>query len=96
VDVGIGGGTAEIVGRLLRKLGSNQQAICVTHLPQVAAQAHNHMKVAKLQTANKTTTTIEPLNKQERIHEIARMLGGVELTKQTLAHAREMIKKASV
>lgn len=96
VDVGIGGGTAEIVGRLLRKLGSNQQAICVTHLPQVAAQAHNHMKVAKQQTANHTTTFIEPLNKQERIHEIARMLGGVELTKQTLAHAREMIEKAAV
>ncbi len=96
VDVGIGGGTAEIVGRLLRKLGSNQQALCVTHLPQVAAQAHNHLKVEKHQTADSTSTSISVLNKKERINEIARMLGGVELTEQTLAHAREMIEKASL
>jgi DNA repair protein RecN (Recombination protein N) len=94
VDVGIGGGTAEIVGRLLRQLGARQQALCVTHLPQVAAQAHNHMKVTKLQTENTTVTGIKPLIKEERVNEIARMLGGVEVTRQTLAHASEMIEKA--
>ncbi|NNJ91724.1 MAG: DNA repair protein RecN, partial [Gammaproteobacteria bacterium] len=92
VDVGIGGGTAEIVGKLLRKLGSNQQVLCVTHLPQVAAQAHQHLNVAKTQTRESTTTTIGRLGKDERVKEIARMLGGVELTDQTLAHAKEMLE----
>lgn len=92
VDVGIGGGTAEIVGKLLRKLGSNQQVLCVTHLPQVAAQAHQHLNVAKTQTHETTTTTIARMGKDERIQEIARMLGGVELTDQTLAHAKEMLE----
>lgn len=92
VDVGIGGGTAEIVGKLLRKLGSNQQVLCVTHLPQVAAQAHQHLNVAKTQTHESTTTTIGLLGKDERVQEIARMLGGVELTDQTMAHAREMLE----
>jgi len=95
VDVGIGGGTAEIVGRLLRQLGSKQQALCVTHLAQVAAQAHQQLKVTKLQSENMTVTTISPLSHEERISEIARMLGGVELTAQTLAHAEEMMQKAS-
>ena len=92
VDVGIGGGTAEIVGKLLRKLGSNQQVLCVTHLPQVAAQAHQHLNVAKTQTRDTTTTTIGRLGKDERVREIARMLGGLELTDQTMAHAREMLE----
>lgn len=95
VDVGIGGATAEVVGRLLRQLGANQQALCVTHLPQVAAQAHHHMKVTKLQSDKTTMTSIILLDKDERINEIARMLGGVEVTSQTLAHADEMIKKVS-
>ena len=95
VDVGIGGGTAEIVGRLMRRLGDKQQALCVTHLPQVAAQAHQHYKVAKLQSSKSTVTTITPLAVEQRADEIARMLGGVEVTEQTLAHAREMISKAS-
>jgi DNA repair protein RecN (Recombination protein N) len=94
VDVGIGGGTAEIVGRLLRKLGTNQQVLCVTHLPQVAAQAHQHLNVAKTQTSDSTTTTIGKLEENERIREIARMLGGLELTDQTMAHAREMLETA--
>ena len=94
VDVGIGGGTAEIVGRLLRQLGSNQQVLCVTHLPQVASQAHQHLNVVKTHGADKTSTSITLLKPDERVQEIARMLGGVELTTQTLAHAREMLKTA--
>jgi len=96
VDVGIGGGTAEIVGKLLRKLGSNQQVLCVTHLPQVAAQAHHHLKVAKVQTDKSTSTSISSLYKKDRIDEVARMLGGIEMTKQTIAHAKEMIEKAAL
>ena len=92
VDVGIGGGTAEIIGKLLRKLGTNQQVLCVTHLPQVAVQAHQHLNISKTQTPETTSTTIGRLDKDERILEIARMLGGVELTDQTLAHAREMLE----
>ncbi|MGD2119780.1 MAG: DNA repair protein RecN [Chromatiales bacterium] len=96
VDVGIGGATAEVVGRLLRKLGANQQVLCVTHLPQVAAQAHQQMKVEKQQRKNTTSTSITPLESEQRISEIARMLGGIEVTEQTLAHAEEMISKAGV
>ncbi|MEJ2213472.1 MAG: DNA repair protein RecN [Gammaproteobacteria bacterium] len=94
VDVGIGGGTAEIVGRLLRQLGTNQQVLCVTHLPQVASQAHQHLNVIKTHGTDKTSTSITLLKPDERVQEIARMLGGVELTKQTLAHAREMLTTA--
>jgi DNA repair protein RecN (Recombination protein N) len=94
VDVGIGGAVAEIVGQLLRRLGDSHQVLCVTHLPQVAAQAHQHLKVSK-QTDGKTTETgISVLNEQERVAEIARMLGGVKITEQTLAHAQEMIAGA--
>jgi len=94
VDVGIGGAVAEIVGQLLRKLGESRQVLCVTHLPQVASQAHQHLKVHK-QTDGKTTETgISPLADQERVAEVARMLGGVKITDQTLAHAREMIAGA--
>lgn len=91
VDVGIGGGTAEIVGKLLRQLGNNQQVLCVTHLPQVASQAHQHLNVVKTHTKDKTMTSITLLKPDERVQEIARMLGGIELTEQTLAHAREML-----
>ncbi|MCG8428509.1 MAG: DNA repair protein RecN [Chromatiales bacterium] len=92
VDVGIGGGVAEIVGRLLRRLGENRQVLCVTHLPQVASQGHQHLQVKK-EKDNKlgTRTQITTLNEDQRIEEVARMLGGVEITPQTLAHAREMI-----
>ena len=93
VDVGIGGGTAEVVGTLLRQLGEKAQVLCITHLPQVAAQAHQHLQVQK-QTKNKQThTTIIALEKQPRIAEIARMLGGVKITQQTLNHATEMLEK---
>lgn len=94
VDVGIGGAVAEIVGQLLRSLGATRQVLCVTHLPQVASQAHQHLKVHK-QTDGKTTeTSISPLAEKDRIAEVARMLGGVKITDQTLAHAQEMIAGA--
>lgn len=93
VDVGIGGGTAEVVGRLLRALGSNGQVLCVTHLPQVAAQCHQHLFVSKFTQSDSTYSKIETLDDQGRITEVARMLGGVDLTEQTMAHAREMFVK---
>ncbi len=92
VDVGIGGGVAEIVGRLLQTLGGTRQVLCVTHLPQVAAQAHNHLLVRKLTRADRTYTAIESLGAAERVDEVARMLGGREITRKTLDHAREMIE----
>lgn len=91
VDTGISGGTAEIVGKLLRDLGNDAQVLCITHLPQVAAQGHQHFQVQKLATKNSTQTRIVPLAAPQRVEEVARMLGGVKITEQTLAHAREML-----
>jgi DNA repair protein RecN (Recombination protein N) len=82
---------AEIVGKMLRTLGDSRQILCVTHLPQVAAQATHHLQVSKESTRRETRTTIAQLDAQARVEEIARMLGGVEITEQTLAHAREMV-----
>ena len=93
VDVGIGGGTAEVVGRLLRALGDNGQVLCVTHLPQVAAQSHQHLFVSKFTESDATYSRIETLDDQGRIDEVARMLGGMDMTKHTIAHAREMFVK---
>ena len=90
VDSGIGGGIAEIVGQKLRNLSINRQILCVTHLPQVAAQAHQHLYVKKDQ-AETTSSTVTQLNNSERIDEIARMLGGVNITQNTLTHAEEML-----
>lgn len=91
VDVGIGGSTAAVVGQLLRKLGERTQVLCITHLPQVAACGHHHYQVKKL-TANKATyTEIRILSQEEKVQEIARMLGGLKITEQTMAHAREML-----
>jgi len=94
VDVGIGGAIAEIVGQLLRRLGSRRQVLCVTHLPQVASQAHRHYRVHKMSDGETTETRIEPLDQASRISEVARMLGGVDITDQTLKHAGEMIERA--
>ncbi|WP_296897748.1 DNA repair protein RecN [Thiohalocapsa sp.] len=94
VDVGIGGGVAEIVGRLLRRLGEARQALCVTHLPQVAAQAHQQLKVEKQAVDGQTYTGITPLGEDARVDEIARMLGGTEITDTTRAHAAEMLRGA--
>ena len=91
VDVGIGGAVAETVGRLLRELGKRRQVLCVTHLPQVAAQGHAHFQVSKERKQKSTRTRIAPLDEEARIWEIARMVGGSRITPQTLAHAREMI-----
>ncbi len=96
VDVGIGGRVAEIVGRQLRQLANHRQVICVTHLPQVAALGHNHLQVSKQTKADATTSQILPLDNSERIDEIARMLGGIDITKQTLSHAKEMIDNAEL
>lgn len=95
VDAGIGGATAEVVGRKLRSLGNNRQVLSVTHLAQVASQAHHHLKVSKLIKDNTTTSNVALLDKQQRIDETARMLGGVKMTEQSLSHAREMIKHAN-
>ena len=91
VDVGIGGGTAERVGRLLNQLGQHSQVLCVTHQPQVAAQAQNHLQVSKIAGDEQTFTNIRPLDNKQRTEEIARMLGGVEITQHTLDHAQEML-----
>jgi len=95
VDVGIGGGTAEVVGRLLRKLGEAGQVICVSHQPQVAAQAHQHLSVSKQIANGHTDSQMLLLSEEEKVAEIARMLGGLKLTDQTLAHAREMLVGAN-
>jgi len=92
VDSGIGGGVAEIVGKLLHSLSDQRQVFCVTHLAQVASQGDHHMQVAKATHAGTTLTRVGELNDEERIDEIARMLGGVKITEQTLAHAKEMLK----
>lgn len=91
VDSGIGGGIAEIVGQKLNQLSSNRQVLCVTHLPQVAAQAHQHLYVEKQHHADMTASQVRLLDDKERVLETARMLGGVEMTKNTLAHAKEML-----
>ncbi|MBP9763725.1 MAG: DNA repair protein RecN [Gammaproteobacteria bacterium] len=91
VDAGISGKTAETVGKLLRQLSKDAQVLCVTHLPQIAAQGHHHFNVLKKQTKDSTTTTIVPLGSSERIQELARMLGGALITERTLAHAEEML-----
>jgi DNA repair protein RecN (Recombination protein N) len=95
VDVGIGGGVAETVGKQLRSLGERGQVLCVTHLPQVAAQAHHHLQVRKHTRPGATETGIRGLSDAERVEEIARMLGGIEITEQTVAHAREMVDRGA-
>ncbi|MBV4397928.1 DNA repair protein RecN [Advenella alkanexedens] len=91
VDTGIGGAVAEVVGKLLRELGSRHQVLCVTHLPQVAACAQQHFQVQKNQKNKTTHSEIVLLDEQERINEVARMLGGVTITETTREHAREML-----
>lgn len=94
VDTGIGGGTAETIGKLLRQLGDSRQIFCVTHTPQVAAQSHHHVRVQKQIVDGAASIDIASLNPAERVSEIARMLGGLEITRKTLAHAEEMTEKA--
>jgi DNA repair protein RecN (Recombination protein N) len=91
VDAGVGGAVAEIVGRELARLGAQAQVLCVTHLAQVAAQAAQQLKVSKLTDGRTTRTSVKALSVDERIAEIARMLGGVDITDRALEHAREML-----
>lgn len=91
VDVGIGGGVAEIVGRLLKELGKSRQVLCVTHLPQVAAQADWQWSIAKETQDGAALSRVTPLDSASRVDEIARMLGGVRITDTTREHAREML-----
>lgn len=95
VDTGISGPTASIVGGLLRKLGKQSQVMCVTHLPQVAAQAHNQLFVTKITDGESTETQMLALTKQDRVDELARLLAGDKVTKSALANAKELLKSAA-
>lgn len=94
VDVGIGGAIAEVVGRLLRQLGERTQILCVTHQPQVASQGHQHLFVRKEADSSMTRTRIDLLSADGRVQEIARMLGGIDITDTSIEHAREMLRSA--
>jgi len=93
VDAGIGGGTATVVGRKLSELAKHHQVICITHLPQIAKFGEHHLSITKHVVDGRTQTFIQPLSKSDRQKEIARMLGGEEITATTLEHAREMLEK---
>jgi DNA repair protein RecN (Recombination protein N) len=95
VDSGIGGAVAEVVGRKLRALGAQRQVLCVTHLPQVAAQAHHHVRVSKDSDGTTTRSAVGVLDGDLRVEEIARMLGGIEITRETRAHALQMLKSGN-
>ncbi len=95
VDAGIGGAVAEIVGRQLRELGKRAQVLCVTHLAQVAAQAHSQFRVTKLSDGKATRTMVKTLSAAERVDEIARMSGGIDITDRARAHAREMLARSA-
>ena len=90
---GLSGAAAHDVGRKLQELADRSQVICITHLPQVAAQCHQHLFVSKFTEQDATYSRIETLDDQGRISEVARMLGGVDMTEHTIAHAREMFVK---
>ncbi|HZV39065.1 MAG TPA: DNA repair protein RecN, partial [Pseudoxanthomonas sp.] len=91
VDSGIGGAVAEIVGQKLRALGSQRQVLCVTHLPQVAAQGHAHYRVSKAPVEGMTQSAVEALSPKQREEELARMLGGVEVSKEARAAAKRLL-----
>jgi DNA repair protein RecN (Recombination protein N) len=91
VDVGIGGAVAEVVGQLLRTMAAGSQVLCVTHLPQVAAQGHQHLQVAKTADSEQASASLNQLKAKGRVEEIARMLGGIDITQKTRAAAKEML-----
>lgn len=91
IDTGIGGNTAAVVGKLLQTLGQNHQVLCITHLPQVAAMAHQHFYIKKQSQKNTTITTVDVLDATAKIYEIARMIGGTQITEQGIAYAKELI-----
>ena len=94
VDTGIGGAVAEIVGQKLRALGAQRQVLCVTHLPQVAAQGHAHYRVSKAPVEGMTQSAVEKLGAKQREEELARMLGGVEVSKDAHAGAKRLLANA--
>jgi len=94
VDAGIGGRTAELVGLQLKRLAARQQVVCITHLPQIACYGDYHFKVTKEAGAEETSTNIHQLTPDERVEELARMLGGISISERTRAHAREMLQGA--
>jgi DNA repair protein RecN (Recombination protein N) len=94
VDSGIGGATSALVGEKLKRVARGQQVLCITHLPQVAAYADNHFRVEKSVVEGRTVTSVSFLPEEERVAEMARMLGGVKITEKTMEHAREMIEQA--
>jgi DNA repair protein RecN (Recombination protein N) len=96
VDVGIGGATGDVVGALLRQLGEQGQVICVTHLAQVASKGHQHLQVAKTASKTAAESTLIELEGEAKVEEIARMLGGIKITEQSLAHAREILASGAV
>jgi DNA repair protein RecN (Recombination protein N) len=93
-DAGVGGAVADAVGELMRRLGGDRQVLCVTHLPQVAAKAHHHFRVSKDSVDGRAVSRIEALDRGARVEEIARMLGGAEITATTRKHAREILAQA--
>ena len=95
VDAGVGGRVAEIVGRKLNQLGTSRQVLCVTHLPQVASLGQRHYRVVKLTDGKTSRTNVRSLSAEERVEELSRMLGGIEITERTRAHAAEMIDRAA-
>jgi DNA repair protein RecN (Recombination protein N) len=95
VDAGVGGGVAEMVGLKLRELGETRQVFCVTHLPQVASLADHHFRISKISDGKSTKTVVTHLGDDERVEELARMLGGVEITSRTREHAAEMLRSGS-
>jgi len=94
IDAGIGGKTAETVGKKLKALSKNHQVICITHLPQIAVFADRHLKIEKTVARKRTVVTIKPLDKNDRVNEIARMLSG-ELSDVSIKHANELLKKST-
>jgi DNA repair protein RecN (Recombination protein N) len=96
VDVGVGGRVAEIVGQQLRALGTKRQVLCITHLPQVAALGEHHLRITKHTRDGSTDVDVQRLKDTARVQEIARMLGGVEISKKTIAHAEDMLSRATV
>ena len=95
VDVGVGGRVAEIVGQELRALGQSRQVLCITHLPQVAALGEHHLRAIKHSQEGATWADVEPLRDKARVQEIARMLGGIEISQTTIAHAKDMLRRAA-
>lgn len=95
IDIGIGGRAAEAVGRKLKTLSRSQQVICVTHLPQIAAFADQHLAIEKRERGGRTTTSVRLLNAKQRTEELARMLSGATLTETSLRHAEQMLKSSS-